>query len=198
MIMKRSPLYLLLLITLLSNCTSAPTTVEQAPREPVIAETPPVIIAEPEIVEPEEIVEPQVSITQEMYDDTLAEVNRFIDGINRVISSRNYNNWRGALTDEHFAEISSPRFLAETSELPSLKTRNIVLRSPNDYFLQVVVPSRANSRVDEIEFVTENRVKAFFIETRAIRNENNEVQTETRRLLVYELIKIDDTWKIIN
>jgi hypothetical protein len=196
--MKKFSLFLVPLAALMAACVSAPTAVEDIPA-PVIDE--PVTISvsdsvfETEVSQP---LEPAATVTQEMYDNTLAEVRRFIDGLNRMISSGNFTNWRNTLSEEYNTRISSPEFLAEQSESPTLKSRRIVLRTPNDYFTHVVVPSRANSRVDEIEFVTENRIKAYYIETRTIRHENNEIQSETRHLRLYDLIKIDDAWKIVN
>ena len=129
-------------------------------------------------------------VSQEYYVSTRVEVQQFIEGLNQIIRSRNYNAWRAALSPEHFAEISSPQNLREISELPAMKTRNIILRTPQDYFTHVVVPSRANSRVDDIEFISMNRVKAFTITT-------NRAGEEVR-LRLYDLEKINNTWTIIN
>jgi hypothetical protein len=130
-------------------------------------------------------------VTREQYASTMDEVRTFIEELNRVIRSRNYNAWRAALSPEYFAAISSQENLQEISEQPAMKTRRIVLRSAQDYFIHVVVPSRANSRVDGIEFVGRNRVKAFTINT-------NQRTGEEQRLLLYSLEKIGDSWKIIN
>ena len=183
--MKRSKLFLLLIPALFTVCKSGPAAVKEntpAAAEIAAAENPDIHGAS----------------SQEVYDNTLAEVRLFIEALNRTISAKNYAGWRDALTDEYFGKISSPEFLAEASEQPSLKTRRIVLRSVNDYFTNVVVPSRANSRVDEIEFEDDTRVKAYFVETRNIKGENNTTRTETRRLRLYDLIKVDDKWKIVN
>jgi hypothetical protein len=130
------------------------------------------------------------TVSREYYDTTMDEVRHFINDLNHVISSRNYNSWRAALSDEYFREISSQENLQQVSQQPAMMTRRIVLRTPQDYFTYVVVPSRANSRVDEIEFVNRNRVKAFTVTT----NRSGEVQ----RLRLYDLEKIGNTWKIIN
>jgi len=139
-----------------------------------------------------------VTVSQEVYDYTLAEVKQFVDGLNALIRSKNYNSWKDALSDELFATLSSPEFLAKTSESAALKSRKIVLKTPSDYFLQVVVPSRSNSKVDEIEFTAADRVKVFYLEERVRRTETNEAVTETRRLRLYDLVKTGDTWKIID
>jgi hypothetical protein len=125
--------------------------------------------------------------TQEVYDQTLAEVRHFIEGLNRIIANKNYSAWRNSLSEEYLARISSPEYLAKQSESPLLASRKIVLRSPHDYFLQVVVPSRANSHVDEIEIAEDNAVTAYFVDTRPGRG----------RLRVYELRKIGNDWKIV-
>jgi len=128
-------------------------------------------------------------ITQAYYESTRVEVQQFIEGLNQIIRNRNYNAWRAALSPEYFAEISSPQNLRDISDLPAMKTRNIVLRNAQDYFTHVVVPSRANSRVDDIEFISMNRVKAFTVTT---------IRGEEQRLLLYDLEKINNTWTIVN
>ena len=182
--MKRLTPFLFLVPVLFVVCNSPPSTAG-GQAQPVVQAT-----------EPEQ---PATSLggaaSQEVYDATLAEVQSFINNLNGVISRKSFSEWRTALTDEYYQQISSREFLAQTSETPALKTAKIVLRSANDYFTYVVVPSRANSQVDEIEFESGNKVRAYYLETRTIRGENT---TETRRLRVYELVKIDGNWKISN
>ena len=146
----------------------------------------------------EEVSTSDFAVSQEVYDFTLAEVKIFVDGLNSLILNKDYAGWKDALSDEFFAHISSREFLAAASEAAVLKSRKIVLRTPNDYFMQVVVPSRSNSRVDEIEFTAANKVKVFYREERVRRSENSAPTNEVRRLRLYELVKIEDTWKIID
>jgi len=129
-------------------------------------------------------------VSQAYYESTRVEVQQFIEDLNRIISNRNYNAWRAALSPEYFAEISSPENLKRISDTPGMKTRGIVLRTPQDYFTHVVVPARANLRVDDIEFISLNRVKAFTINTNR--------SGEEVRLRLYDLEKINNTWTIIN
>jgi hypothetical protein len=129
-------------------------------------------------------------ISQEYYVLTKEDVQHFIEELNSIIRNRNYNAWRNALSPEYFAQISSEENLQQISELPAMKTRGIVLRTPEDYFINVVVPSRANSRVDDIEFVNRDRVKAFTIMTSRA--------GEEQRLRLYDLERSGSMWKIIN
>ena len=183
--MKKAAWYLLLFPAMLIACKSAPPA-EEYPleEEPVIEQF---LEEEPEIH--------HAVVTQEMYEQTLAEVRLFVDNLNSLIRGKNYNGWKAALSDDLFARFSSPEFLASASESNLLRSRKIVLKNTNDYFLQVVVPSRSNSRVDEIEFIDEDRVKVFYVEER-VRRTDNESSTEIRRLRLYELIKDGETWKI--
>jgi len=129
-------------------------------------------------------------ISQEQYQSTMTEVQKFIEEQNKNIKSKNFEAWKKSLSPEYFAEISSAENLKQLSELPGMKSRKIVLKTVQDYFANVVVPSRADLHVDEIEFISANRVKAFTITT----NKAGEEQ----RLRLYDLEKIGNSWTIIN
>jgi len=187
--MKGFEWYLLLLLAMLVACKSAPSTNEFPSGEPPVTEQ-----AHTE----EEPSSDSITVTQEMYDYTLEDVKHFVDGLNSLIQNKNYDGWKDALSDELFAHISSPEFLTNASESTLLRSRKIVLKTPNDYFLQVVVPARSNSKVDAIEFIATDRVKVYYMEERVRKGENNTSTTEVRRLRLYELIKDEDTWKIID
>ncbi|MCL2762345.1 MAG: hypothetical protein FWD36_03930 [Treponema sp.] len=180
--MKRYRLYLLLLpVALACLCVAVCKSQPPAEKTPVTASSP----EETETIEANDTI----NVSRELYEKTLAEVRVFVDQLNTLISRRDYSGWREALSEERLALISSQEFLAAASDSAVLRAQRITLRTPNDYFLHVVVPSRSTSRVDEIEFVTLDRVKVFY---------DNVTPTETRRLRLYELIKIEDTWKIID
>jgi hypothetical protein len=162
-------------------------------KSPPAVDTPTVIIHEEQKSTPDFI-----SVSQEVYDSTLAEVRLFIDKLNVIIHNKDYAGWKDVLSDEFFIRISSPEFLAKASESNLLRAKKIVLKTWEDYFLYVVVPSRSNSQVDEIEFTAVNAVKVYYLE-KSKKNNNNTVATDTRRLRLYELIKkTGDTWKIID
>ena len=145
-----------------------------------------------EIIETEE-EEPfdPAMITQEYYVSTRDEIQRFIEELNEIIRRRNFNAWVAALSPEYFEFLSSAEHLEQVSESPAMTTRRLVLRTIEEYFMHVVVPSRANSRVDDIEFISMDRVQAFSINT--IRTGE-----EVQKLRLYDLEKISDSWKIIN
>jgi len=129
-------------------------------------------------------------ISQQHYDTTREEVRRFIESMNRIIRERKFEEWKANLSPEYFAEISSAENLRSLSEQPAMKSRRIVLKTAEDYFMYVVVPSRANLRVDDIEFISMNRVKALTF------TKNSAGEDVSLRL--YDLEKIDNSWTIIN
>jgi hypothetical protein len=163
------------------------------PPEPVPLEAAP-DIQEPEVVtleapgdsSGEGTVFDPASITPELFQSTKIDVQHFIGELNRVIRAKDYHTWTSNLDASYFEAINSPAFLQQLSGSSFLQSRNIVLKTAQDYFFQVVVPSRANSRVDDIEFISSTRVKAYTLSPGG------------QRLRLYDLEHSDRGWKIIN
>jgi len=183
--MGKSVWYLLLLPLAFAACKSPPAAEE------------PILIIHEHATEPESGT---ITVSQEVYDHTLAEVKLFVEKLNLIIMNKDYAGWLEALSEEFLHRISAPEFLENASQSPMLRSKRIVLKTPEDYFLYVVVPARSNSRVDQIDFIALNAVKVIYVETFDKKNNaNNMVTTEVRRLRLYELIKKSgDTWKIID
>ena len=125
----------------------------------------------------------QFVVTQEVYSRTFEEIERFVARLNEIIHRADYATWVTFLSAQYVDRTSDPRYLKEQSEKPLLKQNKVQLRSLRDYFEQVVVPSRVQASVDEIEFIDETRVKAIttFRNTRAV---------------LYLLVREDGKWKI--
>jgi hypothetical protein len=147
----------------------------------------------------EKVFDPS-SISEEKFATTKADIQALIAELNRIIRARNYFAWLGYLSAEYLDQINSAGFLEErTEELyrrdqivaanmgrdPRMVEKRI-LRTPRDYFENVVVPSRTNDRVDDIAYVSEDHIKAYTMDSRG------------QRLVLYELAQIDDKWKINN
>lgn len=132
---------------------------------------------------PEKVFDP-ASVTKEVYEATLFDVKKFIEQLNTIIRNRDYDSWLGYLSPEYIAQTSDPSYLEKISEMPILKRQSIVLKSLKDYYLYVVVPSRQNDHVDEIEFIGEDRIVAFTLNAKG------------ERLVLYYLEKLDHLWKI--
>jgi hypothetical protein len=174
------------------SCGSEPVA---QPAEPVPVAQPvspaPVIAAPAPESPPAETHFDFTNITEEVRTHTRADVQQFIGNLNEIIVSKNYRAWVDNLGESYLAKISSQEYLDNVSQQPRLKSQKIVLNSAEDYFINVVVPSRAstNDRVDDvdIEFVpNEEKVLAF------------RVASNGQRLRLYELENVGGAWKIVN
>ena len=65
-----------------------------------------------------------------------------------------------------------------------IKRKGITLQTLKDYFINVVYPSRQNDKVDDIDFVGENQIKAITVSSKGERN------------ILYMLEKHGDAWMI--
>ncbi|MFP3041088.1 hypothetical protein LQZ19_04625 [Treponema primitia] len=197
---------LLIIILLLGifSCTSKPTPQPEVivreletpkQEEPAVVQTPAaVVVEEKAVVEDVVAVENTAdfdpkSITKEEFNSTKEEMQRLIEDINRIIRAKDYAKWINYLADDFIQTINSPAFLAELSESSrQLKGQNIVLKTSLDYFTYVVVASRENIRtdasLDDIEFLSHNRVKAYTINARK------------QRLRLFEFVRDGGAWKI--
>lgn len=185
-----------LVILLLSSCVSGPDPVEEPLADtgtpPVEQEDPPVVdLVEPVVPEDEDDVtidehfDPS-TITVEVFNSTKTEVQQLIEKLNQIIRSRDYEGWVSFLSKEYREKLSAEEYLQTISASPVLVKQRITLKSLEDYFTHVVVPSRANDRVDDIEFIGQNMVKAFTLSAKGV------------RLRLYELEKNGEGWKIAN
>ena len=201
-----SILFCLILFFLISCNNQAEPVKTQAPAPGTEKTTEPPKQASPQAVEAEPSGLPQVvqteqetaegispaplfdpaSISQEEKDTAKTEIQQLIQRLNSIIRARNYNAWVTYLDTNYFTVISSPEYLDRISQSAVLVKQKIVLKSAQDYFRHVVVPARTNDRVDDIEFISQNRVKAYTVNSRG------------ERLRLYDLEKTGNEWKIIN
>jgi hypothetical protein len=187
--MKRM-FFLLAITAIFFACTSEPQP------QAVVAENPATQSGEPSYEEPDlevatetPVLMPEFdpsTISEETRETTKVDVQQYIANLNKIIRAKDYRGWVSNLGEEYFAEKSSKEYLAQVSQTARMKTQKIVLNTPQDYFLNVVVPSRANDRVDDIDFVSPSRVKAYTIDAKG------------QKLRLYDLERADDGWKIIN
>ena len=140
--------------------------------------------AESEPLEPEpQPEEEEFVVTEEVYSKTFSEIEMFIRSLNEIIRSEDYATWLTYLSEYYIQRTSDPEYLQEQSEQPLLKKSNVHLRSLQDYFTYVVVPSRTQAQLDELEFIDESQVRAFAM----IRN---------TKALLYLLVRENGNWKI--
>jgi hypothetical protein len=156
----------------------------EAPEEAPAKDDPPVTpVPEDETSTEPSTEEQSYSVSQEVYQRTFTEIERTIQELNTIIQQGDFETWTTYLTWEYIDEMSSPENLRKMSDRPILRKYNVKLESLQDYFRFVVVPSRSHVRLDDIVFLNEGRVKAI-------------MEVDGQRIILYQLEKRDDTWKI--
>lgn len=123
------------------------------------------------------------AVTQEMYSRTFEEVESFIQRLNEIIQRRDFDTWQAYLSASYRSRVGDPDFLAGQSEQALLKKNDIRLKSLQDYFGYVVVPSRSGVHLDDIEFIDQDHVKAISI-------------IHNTRGVLYLLVREEGQWKI--
>ncbi|MFP4484221.1 MAG: hypothetical protein ACLFO1_05145 [Spirochaetaceae bacterium] len=134
--------------------------------------------------EPEDApAEDDYEVTEEVYNQTFSEVEKTIEELNKIIREQDFEAWRSYLTKAYADRYSDPEELREISDMPILQRNEITLRTLRDYFRWVVVPSRANARLDDLRFISENEVEAI-------------MSVNGRQVILYHLKNVDGSWKI--
>ena len=111
------------------------------------------------------------------------DIAALIGELNNIITSKDFIAWQNYLSADYVRYYSDPEVLKERSMSPLLTKYKIVLRTIEDYFNFVVVGSRQNVKLDEVKVVDRDRIKAY-------------MYVNNTPVIIYELIRIDDTWKI--
>ncbi len=181
------------LLLLTAGCAAAPQPQERPAQEPVApAEPEPEAPAEPAPAEPvipaapteEEAVEPQeFEVSEEVFERTFSEVEQTISELNSVIARRDYQRWLDYLTPEYRRTYSDPQTLREISRMPILQRNEIELQNLRDYFEWVVGPSRADARLDDLRFLSNDQVEAIMV-------------VRGRPVILYRLRNVDGNWKV--
>jgi hypothetical protein len=188
--MKRFVLFTVISVVGMVSCVSQPETQPAEPVQEIRQETPAPQPAPAPALPQEQLSFDYVNITDEVRTLTRAEIQQLIGEIDGIIRREDYQGWIDNLDSSYLERISSADFLAAQSQSPRLKSQES-LKSAEEYFLKVVVPSRASTsyRLDDIDiqFVPEEEKVLAFLTTSA-----------GRRLRLYELKNVNGAWKIVN
>lgn len=124
------------------------------------------------------------TVSAEEKQEAMMDISELIQMLNAITQRKDFKTWKSYCTDGFISKYSSPETLVQISSAPILMRLGIVLHSLEDYFNFVVYPSHQNDRVDDIEFIGHNRVRAITISKKG------------ERLVLWDLEKIDSSWKI--
>jgi hypothetical protein len=126
----------------------------------------------------------EFKVSAEKKQTTLAAIRVLVDKLNGIIAKKAFVEWKSYLDQDYVRTYSDPGRLKDYSaNSPFLKQYNIKLKTLEDFFRFVVVPSRADTVVDDISFVDENRVNVWTV-------------VDNEKVLLYLLKLYDKEWKI--
>ncbi len=182
-----SYIFLIIILLFFSSCRTTvppvstkpePVVKKEKPIEPVPEKPPGEILEKPKVTEKKAF-----KMDSNTYKKTKGDIAQLIHTLNKIIEKRDYTKWLTYLSKNYFDYYSDPKILHKQSESPLMKKFNITLRSLKDYFNYVVVGSRKNVRLDEIKALDTKHIKAYMF-------------INNSPVIIYELVKIDNQWKI--
>jgi hypothetical protein len=133
---------------------------------------------------PSPVKAPVYQVSPEKKQASLVAIKGLVDKLNAIIANKSFEEWKTYLDEAYLSTFSDPVRLKEYSaNSPFLKQYNLKLKSLEDYFSYVVVPSRTNVTVDDISFLDENRVNVWAV-------------VDNERVLLYLLKLYGKEWKI--
>jgi len=163
-----------LVLVLAVSCTTPPPRLANPAPEPAVTSVKP--------VPPRDA--PVFVVSEEKKQASLAEIRILVDKLNAIIERKAFSEWKTYLDLDYLKTYSDPQRLKEYSaNSPFLKQYSVKLKSLEDFFLFVVVPSRARVKVDDISFLDENRVNVWTV-------------VDNERVLLYLLKLYGKEWKI--
>ena len=173
-------------LLLMASCATPPSAPVPALPVPLVEVVGEVALPPPEpVVEANPPAPPVFQVSEEKKTTSLAEIRTLVERLNAVIARKSFAEWTTHLDDDYIKTYSDPFRLREISSTPFLKQFNLKLKSLEDYFKMVVVPSRADGRdtVDDITFLDENRVEVWSV-------------VDNEHVLLYLLKRYGKEWKI--
>ncbi|MCR5080608.1 MAG: hypothetical protein K6B17_04615 [Treponema sp.] len=122
-----------------------------------------------------------VMVTKEKFEEDKTQILKIIDELAVVMKNQDYFGWLKYLDENSKDYWSKKQNLQKASN--RLPKKGFQLKSLQDYFKYVFIPSRVGRTVDEIRYETETQVKV--------------VQTKNNTDMVYyNFLREDGKWKL--
>lgn len=102
--------------------------------------------------------------------------------LNEVMKSKNYKAWIGYIDRSSVDYWSQKKNLSAVSK--QLPVKGLNLRTLEDYFNYVFIPSRMGRRIDEIRYISSTSIKAV------------QVKNADEVIIFYNFKKVDGEWLV--
>ena len=122
------------------------------------------------------------SVTKEEFINDKAEIINTIKELQKIMDRQDYEAWLKYISKGSIQYYSSPLNIRKANK--RLPDKTINLRGLEDYFKYVFIPSRKQSQVDEIRYISKSEVKAV------------QVLPNDSTFVYYNFIREDGMWKV--
>ena len=129
-----------------------------------------------------------LTVSKDTFESDKAEILRTIESLKTIMSDFDYQSWLLYIDNESKVYWSKPANLKKAQG--KLPIKGLQLRTLQDYFKYVFVPSRAGRNISTIRYESENYVKAVQITSL------DSSETEEKYTVYYYFNKIDGHWQL--
>lgn len=121
-------------------------------------------------------------VTVEEFEEDKAAILRIIEELSVIMNNGDKGLWLTYIDPESQVYYSNTTNLRKVRE--KLPNKQIQLHGIGDYFKYVFIPSRKNSQIDEIRYISRNNIKAV------------QVKDDGYELIYYYFVKKDGKWYV--
>ena len=125
---------------------------------------------------------PSSSVSKDTFEADRKDILSLIESLDAVMARKDFNRWKTFVEPSSLAYWQNPRNLAKASS--RLPVKGITIRTLEDYFNYVFIPSRKGRVVDQIRYINSESVKAI------------QVTKENSVIVYYNFIKTGGRWLI--
>lgn len=122
------------------------------------------------------------SVTVEEFENDKAEILKIINELKVIMDNGDKTKWLTYIDPDSINYYSNQTNLRKVRE--KLPNKQIQLHGIGDYFKYVFIPSRKNSNIDEIRYISKSNIRAV------------QVREDKSELVYYNFVKKDKKWYV--
>lgn len=121
-------------------------------------------------------------VTKAEFNEDKAAILKIIEELSVIMETKDINGWLKYIEPESIKYYKNPVNLQKAQQ--KLPNKTIRLKSINDYFKYVFIPSRKRSKVDEIRYISKTSIKAV------------QVKSDKSIVVYYYFTKVGNEWLV--
>lgn len=122
------------------------------------------------------------SVTVEEFENDKAEILKIINELKVIMDNGDKTKWLTYIDPDSINYYSNHTNLRKVRE--KLPNKQIQLHGIGDYFKYVFIPSRKNSNIDEIRYISKSNIRAV------------QIRDDKSELVYYNFVKKDNKWYV--